>query len=61
MAASLGLDPTTIKFFAAMIPFIGRTVEEAHAKFALAERHADIHGALAQFSGYSGIDMSSTL
>jgi alkanesulfonate monooxygenase SsuD/methylene tetrahydromethanopterin reductase-like flavin-dependent oxidoreductase (luciferase family) len=53
-----GRDPTTIKFFAAINPIIGRTVEEAEAKFAEAKEHADVIGALAQFSGYTGIDMS---
>ncbi|RDW65501.1 hypothetical protein BP5796_10193 [Coleophoma crateriformis] len=58
MAASMGRDPTAIKFFAAITPFIGRTLEEAQAKFAEAEKYADIIGGLGQFSGYTGIDMS---
>lgn len=58
MAAAAGRDPTTMKFFAAISPFIGRTIEEAQAKFDLAYKHADIIGGLAQFSGYTGIDMS---
>ncbi|KAH9900514.1 Nitrilotriacetate monooxygenase component A/pristinamycin IIA synthase subunit A [Xylariomycetidae sp. FL2044] len=52
--AAAGRDPSTIKFFAA----IGRTAAEAEAKFAEARRHADVRGALAQFSGYTGVDMS---
>lgn len=58
LAAADGRDPTTMKFFAAISPFIGRTMEEAQAKFDLAAKHADIIGGLAQFSGYTNIDMS---
>lgn len=58
MAEAAGRDPTTMKFFAAISPFIGRTKEEAQAKFDLAYKHADIIGGLGQFSGYTGIDMS---
>jgi alkanesulfonate monooxygenase SsuD/methylene tetrahydromethanopterin reductase-like flavin-dependent oxidoreductase (luciferase family) len=47
-----------MKFFAAISPFIGRTLEEAQAKFDRAAQHADIVGGLAQFSGYTNIDMS---
>jgi alkanesulfonate monooxygenase SsuD/methylene tetrahydromethanopterin reductase-like flavin-dependent oxidoreductase (luciferase family) len=47
-----------MKFFAAISPFIGRTMEEAQAKFDRAAEHADIIGGLAQFSGYTNIDMS---
>jgi alkanesulfonate monooxygenase SsuD/methylene tetrahydromethanopterin reductase-like flavin-dependent oxidoreductase (luciferase family) len=47
-----------MKFFAAISPFIGRTMEEAQAKFDLAEKHADYIGGLSQFSGYTNIDMS---
>ncbi|PMD30652.1 bacterial luciferase-like protein [Hyaloscypha variabilis F] len=36
----------------------GRTMEEAQAKFDRAAQHADIVGGLAQFSGYTNIDMS---
>lgn len=58
MAKEFGRDPTTMKFFAAISPFIGRTMEEAQAKFDLAYKHADVIGGLGQFSGYTGIDMS---
>jgi alkanesulfonate monooxygenase SsuD/methylene tetrahydromethanopterin reductase-like flavin-dependent oxidoreductase (luciferase family) len=58
MASAAGRDPTTMKFFAAISPFIGRTMEEAQQKFDLAYKHADIIGGLGQFSGYTGIDMS---
>lgn len=58
IARAANRDPYTIKFFAAMSPILGRTVEEAEAKYAQALEHADVIGALAQFSGYTGIDMS---
>ncbi|KAF7534778.1 hypothetical protein G7054_g5929 [Neopestalotiopsis clavispora] len=58
IAQAAGRDPATIKFFAAINPIIGKTMEEAEAKFAEAQEHADVVGALAQFSGYTGIDMS---
>jgi alkanesulfonate monooxygenase SsuD/methylene tetrahydromethanopterin reductase-like flavin-dependent oxidoreductase (luciferase family) len=58
MAEAAGRNPTTMKFFAAISPFIGRTMEEAQAKFDLAAKHADIIGGLSQFSGYTNIDMS---
>ncbi len=51
-------DPYTIKFFAAINPILGRTMEEAQAKYDEAMKYADVIGALAQFSGYTGIDMS---
>lgn len=58
LARAAGRDPYGIKFFAAINPIIGRTMEEAQAKYAQAMEHADVIGALAQFSGYTGIDMS---
>ncbi|KEY66475.1 hypothetical protein S7711_04806 [Stachybotrys chartarum IBT 7711] len=58
LCRAAGRDPYTIKFFAAINPILGRTMEEAQAKYAEAMEHADIIGALAQFSGYTGIDMS---
>ena len=58
IARSEGRDPYTIKFFAAINPILGRTQAEAEAKFAEAQKYADVIGALSQFSGYTGIDMS---
>lgn len=58
LCRAAGRDPYTIKFFAAINPILGRTIEEAQAKYAEAMEHADVIGALAQFSGYTGIDMS---
>lgn len=58
IARAAGRDPYTIKFFAAINPILGRTMEEAQAKYDEAMKYADVIGALAQFSGYTGIDMS---
>ncbi|KAH8647925.1 putative dibenzothiophene desulfurization enzyme A [Xylariales sp. PMI_506] len=57
-AKDIGRDPNSIKIFASMNPIIGRTLEEAEAKYKKALENADIVGALAQFSGFTGIDMS---
>jgi len=47
-----------MKFFACVNPSLGRTKAEAEAKYKQAMESADVIGALAQFSGYTGIDMS---
>lgn len=53
-----GRDPKSIKIFASMDPILVRTLEEAQAKYERAMKNADIIGALSQFSGFTGIDMS---
>lgn len=53
-----GRDPGTMKFFPCIVPIVGRTKEEAQAKYEKAKSHGDMLGGLAQFSGYTGIDMS---
>jgi alkanesulfonate monooxygenase SsuD/methylene tetrahydromethanopterin reductase-like flavin-dependent oxidoreductase (luciferase family) len=57
-AKSQGRDPASLKFFPCIVPIIGRTEEEAKAKYEKAKSHGDMIGGLAQFSGYTGIDMS---
>lgn len=57
-AAQLGRDPRSLKFFATLTPIIGRTDEEAREKHDRARKYASTVGALALFSGWSGIDMS---
>ncbi len=59
LCRAAGRDPYTIKFFAAINPILGRTPEEAQAKFEEASRYVDVIGALAQFSGYTSIDISA--
>lgn len=53
-----GRDSSTLKFFPCIVPIIGRTEKDAMAKLEKAQSHADVTGGLAQFSGYTGIDMS---
>jgi alkanesulfonate monooxygenase SsuD/methylene tetrahydromethanopterin reductase-like flavin-dependent oxidoreductase (luciferase family) len=57
-AAALGRDPKSLKFFPCIVPFIGRTEEEAKAKYEKAKANADPIAGLGQFSGYSGMDLS---
>jgi alkanesulfonate monooxygenase SsuD/methylene tetrahydromethanopterin reductase-like flavin-dependent oxidoreductase (luciferase family) len=54
-----GRDPSTIKFFAGISPIVGRTLEEAQAKYEACRANIDIIGGLAKFSGYTNIDMSA--
>jgi len=53
-----GRDSQSIKFFAGISPIIGRTLEEAHAKYEACRANIDIIGGLAKFSGYTNLDMS---
>lgn len=53
-----GRDPQSVKFFVGISPIIGKTLEEAQAKAAIAEENADVIGGLAQFCGYTGVDLS---
>ncbi|KAL4933994.1 luciferase-like domain-containing protein [Aspergillus undulatus] len=58
MAQKAGRDPQSIKFFASINPFIGRTEEEAQAKYERAKKYASAMGGLVLFSGWTGIDLS---
>lgn len=57
-AGANGRDPQSIKFFPCIMPIIGRTREEAQAKYDKAVENADPVAGLAQFSGYTGIDLA---
>ncbi|EPE31213.1 Bacterial luciferase-like protein [Glarea lozoyensis ATCC 20868] len=57
-AARNGRNPADIKFFAAVTPFIGRTLEEAQEKYHRAKKNMNGEVSLAKFSAYSGVDMS---
>ncbi|KAF2091593.1 coenzyme dependent N5,N10-methylene tetrahydromethanopterin reductase [Saccharata proteae CBS 121410] len=57
-AAAGGRDPQSLKFFPCIVPFVGRSEEEAKAKYEYAKKHADPIAGLGQFSGYTGIDMA---
>lgn len=47
-AAAEGRDPASLKFFPCIVPIIGRTEEEAKAKYKKAIEHGDAIGGLAQ-------------
>ncbi|KAF2808492.1 bacterial luciferase-like protein [Mytilinidion resinicola] len=57
-AAERGRNPASLKFFVGISPILGATLEEAQAKYERAKEYADVIGGLAQFSGYTGIDLS---
>jgi FMN-dependent oxidoreductase (nitrilotriacetate monooxygenase family) len=57
-AAARGRDPASLKFFVGVSPILGKTLEEAQAKYKRAIENSDPVGGLAQFSGYTGIDLS---
>jgi alkanesulfonate monooxygenase SsuD/methylene tetrahydromethanopterin reductase-like flavin-dependent oxidoreductase (luciferase family) len=57
-AAAQGRDPASLKFFPCIMPIIGKTSEDAQAKYENALKYANPIAGLAQFSGYTGIDMS---
>ena len=57
-AAKNGRDPSTIKFFAGISPIVGRTLEEAQAKYESVRENIDVIGGLAKFSSHAAIDMS---
>lgn len=57
-AAEYGRDPTSIKVLAKFAPVLGRTKEEAEAKYADYVQYGDYEGALALFGGWTGVDMA---
>lgn len=54
-----GRNPQDIKFLALICPIIGRTPEEAQAKYEEYSKHGSIEGALALFGGWTGIDLAT--
>ncbi|OGM41993.1 xenobiotic compound monooxygenase [Aspergillus bombycis] len=58
LAAEQGRDPRSIKFFATFTPIIGRTDDEAQAKYEELKKYASVVGGLVLFSGWTGIDIS---
>ncbi|MED1440966.1 MULTISPECIES: LLM class flavin-dependent oxidoreductase [Aeribacillus] len=57
-AASLGRNPQSIKVFALMTVIVGRTEEEARAKYEDLSQYISYEGALSLLSGWSGVDFS---
>ncbi|PLN81652.1 luciferase-like domain-containing protein [Aspergillus taichungensis] len=58
LAAERGRDPRSIKVFATFTPIVGRSDNEAQAKYDAARANASIVGGLVLFSGWTGIDIS---
>ena len=58
LAKEYGRDPQSIKFLAKIAPIIGRTEEEAQAKYKDYMSYGSYDGALALFGGWTGCDMS---
>lgn len=58
LAAEMGRDPRSVKFFATFTPIIGRTDEEAREKYEELKKYASVVGGLVLFSGWTGIDIS---
>lgn len=59
LAAEQGRDPRSIKFFATFTPIIGRTEEEAQAKYEEAKKYASTIGGLVLFSGWTGVNIAN--
>jgi len=57
-AAAYGRDPSELKFFPQITPIIGRTLEEAQAKWAKARTMVDYRGGLVKLSTFLNIDLS---
>lgn len=54
---SFGRDPANIKVLALVTPILGKTEEEALAKYNDYKQYASLEGALALFGGWTGIDL----
>ncbi|CAK7238202.1 hypothetical protein SEUCBS140593_010428 [Sporothrix eucalyptigena] len=52
-------DPTKIKVVALVTPILGKTEEEAKAKFEEYSEYASTEGALSLFGGWTGIDLDT--
>jgi len=57
-AVEEGRDPSDIKIFLGIIPIIGKTLQEAEAKFAIAKQRFSVNGGLARFCGFTAVDLS---
>ena len=57
-AVAAGRDPYDVKAFAGVSTFIGKTLEEAQAKYADAEKNVSPVAGLAKFGGYTNMDLS---
>lgn len=58
-AEAEGRDPRSLKLFPCFMPIVGVTSEDAKAKHDLEVANVDPVAGLAQFSGYTGIDLAA--
>ncbi len=58
LAVEMGRQASDLKFYPSIAPILGRTVEEAQAKYERYEKMVDVEGGLAKLSGYLNIDFS---
>ncbi len=58
LAAEEGRDPTNLKFFSMLTPIVAASDEGAQKKYEEYVSYVSYDGALALFSGWSGLDMS---
>jgi alkanesulfonate monooxygenase SsuD/methylene tetrahydromethanopterin reductase-like flavin-dependent oxidoreductase (luciferase family) len=58
LAEGFGRKGSDVKFLAMICPIIGRTEEEAKAKYDDYIQYGDVDGALALFGGWTGIDLN---
>jgi FMN-dependent oxidoreductase (nitrilotriacetate monooxygenase family) len=59
LAAEAGRDPRSILMFSMMTVILGRTEDEAAAKYAELRRYINHEGALTLMSGWTGVDFST--
>lgn len=57
-AAERQRDPSTIRFFSTIMPIIGRTVEEAVAKFEACKMLIRVQAGLAKSISYCNVDVA---
>ena len=57
-AAQFGRKGEDIKVYSLFTPIVGRTQEEAEAKYEDYKKHISLEGAMSLFSGWTGIDLS---
>jgi len=58
LAREFGRKSEDVKFLALICPVVGRTEEEAKAKFEDYAQYGDLDGALALFGGWTGVDLA---
>lgn len=55
---TFGRDPSKIKVLALVTPILGKTEDEARAKYDEYKQYASLEGALSLFGGWTGMDLS---